>query len=347
MNWPKISIIIPVYNVEPYISECLQSVMRQTYQGSMESLVVDDCSTDKSIEIAEKLIAEYDGPIEFRMLHHKHNRGLSAARNTGVENANGDYVLFLDSDDHITDDCLDVLTGPLKEKDYDMVLGDVELSPNPRNMSLLGKETGPIFGNKDIFLSFYVRPVLYVVAWNKLVKASLFKGYDLLFLEGQLNEDDLWKYKCCLCLESLFVIKRTTYHYRVRNDSLTSYCEDHTDERLDSYFKTVDYVLSHPAKVGKAVWIKVIVDYMCICSDLIITGKSKCRKEYLALRKRFEYHPVKLFVKKQLSLLELKKRFHFGLPSLLDYSYLIMPRGINRFFIKPCRVLYSSFHGFP
>ena len=122
MNWPKISIIIPVYNVEPYISECLQSVMRQTYQGSMESLVVDDCSTDKSIEIAEKLIAEYDGPIEFRMLHHKHNRGLSAARNTGVENANGDYVLFLDSDDHITDDCLDVLTGPLKEKDYDMVL---------------------------------------------------------------------------------------------------------------------------------------------------------------------------------------------------------------------------------
>ena len=73
MNQPKISIIIPVYNVEPYIDECLHSVMRQTYKGPMECLVVDDCGTDKSMDVAERLIAEYDGTIEFRVFRHEKN----------------------------------------------------------------------------------------------------------------------------------------------------------------------------------------------------------------------------------------------------------------------------------
>ena len=78
---PKISIIIPIYNVEEYIEECLQSVMRQTYKGEIECILVDDCGKDNSIAIAEQLIADYTGSIAFRILHHEHNRGLSAARN--------------------------------------------------------------------------------------------------------------------------------------------------------------------------------------------------------------------------------------------------------------------------
>lgn len=332
MDLPKISIIIPVYNVELYITECLESVMRQTYQGPMECIVVDDCGTDKSMRIVEQLVTDYDGPIAFRFFYHEHNRGLSAARNTGIANAKGDYIYFLDSDDWITDDCLEVLTGPLQKTDYDMVLGDVDISPNSRNIELLSKETGAVIGNKEIFRDFYVKPCLYVVAWNKLVRASLFKEFDLSFLEGQLNEDDLWRYKCCLCMESLFVIKRITYHYRERNDSLTAYYEEHYDERLDSYHKTVDYILSHPAKVGKAEWMKVVVDYMSICSGLIVLGEANYKKEYLALRKRFEYHPIKLFVKKQLPLWEMKRKFHFGMPPLLDYCYLMSRRKMNRLF---------------
>ena len=66
----KLSIIIPVYQVAPYIEDCLRSVMRQTYQGAMECLIVDDCGTDDSIAIAERVIASYDGPIVFQILHH-------------------------------------------------------------------------------------------------------------------------------------------------------------------------------------------------------------------------------------------------------------------------------------
>ena len=128
-----ISIVIPVFNVEIFISECLQSVIRQTYTGPLECIVVDDCGTDKSIEIAEQLIAEYDGPIDFKVLHHDHNRGLSAARNTGMDAAKGDYVYFLDSDDWISDDCIEKLAKPLQNEVFDVVVGnqiwDIRMRP--------------------------------------------------------------------------------------------------------------------------------------------------------------------------------------------------------------------------
>ena len=75
--------------------------MRQTYQGAMECLIVDDCGTDDSMAIAERTIATYEGPIVFQVLHHERNRGLSAARNTGTLAAKGDYLYYLDSDDEI------------------------------------------------------------------------------------------------------------------------------------------------------------------------------------------------------------------------------------------------------
>jgi len=95
----KVSIIIPLYNVKKYISDCLLSVARQTFRGKIECIIVDDCGTDNSVTLAEQFIAGYDGPIEFTMCHHNHNRGLSAARNTGIDVATGDYIYFLDSDD--------------------------------------------------------------------------------------------------------------------------------------------------------------------------------------------------------------------------------------------------------
>ena len=84
-----VSIIIPVYNVAPYIEACLKSVMGQTYTGLMECIVVDDCGTDNSMAIVERVIDEYDGAIHFHIEHHHSNRGLSAARNTGIAKANG------------------------------------------------------------------------------------------------------------------------------------------------------------------------------------------------------------------------------------------------------------------
>ena len=102
----KVSIIIPIYNVEPYIERCLQSVVSQTYPY-FECILIDDCGNDRSMPFAEQFIQNYSGEIHFRILRHENNCGLSSARNTGMKAANGDYIYFMDSDDAITPECIE------------------------------------------------------------------------------------------------------------------------------------------------------------------------------------------------------------------------------------------------
>ena len=120
----SLSIIIPVYNVAPYIANCLRSVMEQSYDDSMECIVVDDCGKDDSIAIAERLINEYEGSIFFEIVHHDQNRGLSASRNTGLTHAKGEYIFFLDSDDEITEDCIEkMMAVVMKDPAVELVQG--------------------------------------------------------------------------------------------------------------------------------------------------------------------------------------------------------------------------------
>ena len=114
---PKISIIIPVYNVEPYLRRCIDSVLEQTMQD-YEIVVVNDGSTDNSGSICDQYANQYD---QIRVIH-KQNGGLSDARNTGIKAATGDYILFLDSDDYLDTDALEKLwTGV--NKNVDIIIG--------------------------------------------------------------------------------------------------------------------------------------------------------------------------------------------------------------------------------
>lgn len=90
----KVSVIIPIYGVEKYISDCLNSVMKQSYTNDIECILINDCTKDQSIEIAKNLIENYDGNIDFKIYEHSVNGGLSAARNTGILEAKGDYLYF-------------------------------------------------------------------------------------------------------------------------------------------------------------------------------------------------------------------------------------------------------------
>ena len=106
----KVSIIIPIYKVEQYIEKCLNSVLEQSYDGvKIECILVDDCSPDKSMEIVHAIVGNYQGNISFVFLKHLENKGLSAARNTGLNAASGEYVMFVDSDDWLPNDSLRLL----------------------------------------------------------------------------------------------------------------------------------------------------------------------------------------------------------------------------------------------
>lgn len=176
-----ISVIVPIYNVENYILECLQSVAIQTKTKDVECILVDDCGTDKSVKVAEQFISAYEGDISFALLHHPENKGLSAARNTGIKNARGNYLFFLDSDDMIKPYCLDELLVLAETYRADMVQGSYE--SDLASMKHFEDSRLPEFSDDKSFikrtlLNYDVNPVM---AQNRLVRRQLVVENNLWF----------------------------------------------------------------------------------------------------------------------------------------------------------------------
>ena len=141
-----VSIIIPVYKVEEYLDRCVESVVNQTYTN-LEIILVDDGSPDRCPQMCDDWAKKDD---RIRVVHQQ-NKGLSGARNTGIREAKGEYVYFLDSDDEITHDCIETLLKPLEIHCFDFVMGDYELRGIPTCFPKQSVE-GEIFGVKNIFL---------------------------------------------------------------------------------------------------------------------------------------------------------------------------------------------------
>lgn len=214
MNNPKISIVVPVYNVEPYIRECFDSIAAQTYGGEIECIFVDDCGQDHSVEILEGLMADYHGDIDFSLVHHEHNKGLSGARNTGIRRATGDYLYFLDSDDTITPDCIERLaTLAMKYPGVEVVQGSAKSSIDVLSLE---KSNVPEFTHSYMWIrkAFLQRYTIPVTAWNKLVSRQFVLDNNIYFEEGLIHEDELWNFFLSKYVRSIAFCKVNTYLYR-------------------------------------------------------------------------------------------------------------------------------------
>ena len=219
----KLSIIIPVYNVAPYIEDCLRSVMRQTYTGSMECLIVDDCGTDDSIAIAERTIASYEGPIVFQIFHHERNRGLSAARNTGTLAAKGDYLYYLDSDDEITEDCIALLMAMAEEyPEAELVQGNFCCHTLTGETVVRIKQyaLAVASSNDEVRKCYYEQ--MNVNVWNKLIRRDFLIDHHLFNKEGIIYEDLLWSFYLLKYLNKVCFVSTITYHQKKRPLSITT-----------------------------------------------------------------------------------------------------------------------------
>ncbi len=324
MKLPKISIIIPVYNVESYITQCLQSVMRQTYTGQMECLVIDDCGTDKSIEIAERMISEYKGPIEFKVLHHEHNIGLSAARNTGIKAATGDYVYFLDSDDYVSDDCMEVLARPLQEKEYDMVVGNYTSFGGETHVGLW-MDRGEYDGEK-LKIACYYRWI-YPMAWNKLCSLRFLQKYELSFYEGIIHEDMLWSYRMAKCLNYVFVETNCTMYYRLSKQGIMGQVSGNQRKSADSLYIIVKYMIDQEYLDNKVYEPHRVsyINYIFVKYLMRDFGNNIRIKElYIYVRKHWDYNPWKLYRAGLMSIRQVKKQLIYVLPIRLGWWYLIL-----------------------
>lgn len=217
-----ISVIIPIYNVKDYVLGCLQSVANQTKKNGIECILVDDHGTDNSMEIAEEFVSLYNGIIDFRIYHHDKNKGLSAARNSGIREAKGKYLYFLDSDDTIYPNCLNIMFDSAEKYDADLVQGSYD-SDVPY-MEQFSKHSLPLFSDNHPFikrtlLNYDVNPVM---AQNRLVKKNIIVDNNLFFKEGIIHEDHYWTFFLAKVITRICFIKEKTYYYRQTIGSITN-----------------------------------------------------------------------------------------------------------------------------
>ena len=328
----KISIVIPVYNVEPYIEDCLKSVAEQTYKGDIECIIVDDCTPDGSCAIIEHFINEYNGSIDFKLLHHTKNRGLSAARNTGIDAATGDYIYFLDSDDEITPECIELLAESLKQKNYDFVIGNyTPIGPDKEIAKLLLKER-EIINNGNI-LQLYLSRQWYMMAWNKLCNLDYIRKEGLYFKEGLINEDELWSFQLACTAQSMYVIDKCTYTYKIRTNSITS--TTNLVKKAEAFAIITKEAYEWSSQKGfasnydvfnKIMWFR---EYSLRTIAEIENSKDR-KKTYIRCYKRLRIAPWKAYKNKTLSKRSLFKELYNYMPGLLGYWYIRLYNSILR-----------------
>lgn len=314
-----ISVIVPVYNVADYIDACCESILKQQYHG-LEVIFVDDCGTDDSVRKVSDFIAAHQG-IECRLLHHDHNRGLSAARNTGLKAANGEYVYFLDSDDTMSDCCLECLSAPLDSLEYDFVIGEYAVDGCAAlDLSML---QGELIGN-DAVLQAYSEGRWYVMAWNKLCNRKFLIDNDLWFQEGVNHEDVIWSFKLACKARSMFAVRDVTYNYLVRSSSImTGMSVEHDVQTyLSAFSYIVDFVKSEHRESGRWEY-NLIEGKKCgIQYSLMEIGEWQLYRTYYAKFRQLVYiSPVRMYLRHRIGLGCLLRDFHNVLPVFMGRCY--------------------------
>lgn len=214
----KVSIIIPVYNVSQYIARCLTSALEQTWDN-LEIILVNDCTPDDSVDIIKQVLSTSSRKEIVTLLEHTHTQGPSAARNTGIKKAVGDYLFFLDSDDYLPKNSIELLAKAALEYKVDFVIGNYEVTGNSRWSPPMLLQTGLLADNERI-MSTYAKDQWYVMVWNKLIKRSFIYEENLFFREGIVHEDDLWSFMMASTAKNAYVVNQVTYYYYTHFNSI-------------------------------------------------------------------------------------------------------------------------------
>lgn len=214
-----VSIIIPVYNAERYLAKCIESILRQTYEA-FELVLVDDGARDGSGKICDDF-SKKDNRLK---VLHIENGGVSRARNIGIEHIRGEYVLFVDSDDYLEENMLEVLVDGIKKEESDLVIcGFINENLNS-SKEIFPKEKEGNYVVEQIATNILRDPYAYIygVLWNKLFRTNIIKNHQLKFINNvTFGEDFIFNLSYLSQIQKVEVISKGLYHYiRYNNNSL-------------------------------------------------------------------------------------------------------------------------------
>ena len=242
MRTPLVTISIPLFKCEEFIEKCLLSVLNQTYKN-IEVTLINDQTPDNSVEIAEKFITEHQ--LEnWKIYHLEENSGLSIVRNKGIDTAQGKYLFFLDSDDVITPDCIEIMVNIAEKEQLEMVVGNtimVNLSDGrERDFFRVNPNQNMITNNEEVFRAF-VNGQYASSSWNKLVLLDFIRKNQLYFTRGLFAQDELQSFQTALVLSRLGFVNfdKTTLYYYLHSKSVI---HNRNKRHFDNWATIVSYI---------------------------------------------------------------------------------------------------------
>lgn len=241
---PLVSIIVPVYNVESYLERCIESVIGQTYKN-IEILIIDDGSSDRSGAIADKY-AKKDKRIT---VIHKKNGGLSSARNKGIAESSGEYLLFVDSDDYIKSNYCEKLLSLAIDNNAEMATCNFQpFSLDGSHLKTVRQWPEGVLSGESAVLDMYIKKSPAYIVLN-IFKKSLFIKNGLLFPEGHEYEDISTKIKALYLTDKVAFTNERLYYYLIRNDSITG--KEFSRTKYDDYDYAIKDIDSFTSRLRK------------------------------------------------------------------------------------------------
>lgn len=223
MSGPLISVIVPVYNVEDYLAQCIGSIRRQTY-ANLEIILVDDGSTDGSGQLCDRFQLE-DSRV--RVIH-KENGGLSSARNAGMDTARGRYIYFVDSDDWVSETMVEETASLMERYGYDQCVWGASVVEADGKDSHMGRREPLTLRfstpkqKRRVLCRWLLTYRLGWTAWSRVYRREIIEGHGLRFQnEREIGAEDLdFNFRYLACCQNLYYIPRSFYYYRQRSGSI-------------------------------------------------------------------------------------------------------------------------------
>ena len=216
----KVTLSMPIYNVAPYVERALLSALNQTFE-SIEFLLVDDRGTDNSMEIVRRIIKDHPRGKDVRIIEHPHNIGTGATKNIAINNAQGEYLFFMDSDDEITSDCIQVLYDSMMEEKVDLVVGSYKIL---NENDLINKEFKfnniLLKGDSCLLYYHYMKKESFpVFTWNKLYSVKFIRENNIKCIPYHNCEDLFFTFNIEIKSKKCHMIDHCTYYYYLREGS--------------------------------------------------------------------------------------------------------------------------------
>ena len=234
---PLLTVVIPVYNVEKYLKRCIDSILIQEWKN-YDILLVDDGSTDNSPQICEDYAKAYD----IISVIHKENGGLSEARNTGISNAEGEYVFFLDSDDWIEPNTFSDLAEVIESDQYDIISFNPEFVKSEHDIIKSDSKRTKRLTGKEALIDMFSYGFITGFATDKIYRKALFTKNTIQFPVGKYYEDLGTNYKLFLAAKKVYATNQKYYHYLIDNpDAITQSWNEKKLRDMFGFYKEVFY----------------------------------------------------------------------------------------------------------